>query len=310
MVSATHATVNKRLLDFMIIGAQKSGTTSLFKYMLSHPQLYMPPEKESPYFDDDEKVARGWDWYIGEYFGDAPADRLWGTVTPNYMIDPRVPERIREALPGVKLIAVLRDPVERAYSDYRMNVRRGFEARSFADAVAECLQPEVLERARQRPNRTNSYVTSGEYGRILSAYYRLFPSDQLLVFFTEELKHQPETVLQSVFQFLGVDTDFEPSNLGKVYHKGGSKRLIPGLEYRHLKRVRLLYPFRPIWRALLPQKARRRFWYWLEQRNVIPQQDREQASAAVRKCLMDHYAPDFERLSELIGREPPWSAPS
>jgi hypothetical protein len=310
MVSAAHAAVSKRLLDFIIIGAQKAGTTSLFKYMLSHPQLYLPPEKESPYFDDDEKIARGWDWYVREYFGDAPADRLWGTATPNYMIDPRVPERIHETLPGVRLIAVLRHPVERAYSDYQMNVRRGFEARSFEDAVTACLQPEVLERARRQPNRTNSYVASGEYGRILSAYYRLFPPDQLLVFFTEELKRQPETVLQSVFQFLGVDADFEPSNLGKVYHRGGSQRFIPGLEYRHLKRVRLLRPLRPIWRALLPQKARRRFWYWLEQRNVVPQRDREQAGADVRRQLMDHYAPDFERLSGLIGRETPWSAPS
>ena len=300
--------MSKNVLDFLIIGAQKSGTTSLFAYMASHPQLYMPPEKESPFFSDDEKVARGWQWYIAEYFGDAPPDRLWGKATPQYMIYPGVPERIKATLPDVKLIAVLRHPVERAYSDYRMNVQRGYEKRDFETAVYELLQPEALAEARARPARANTYLTSGEYGRILAAYCELFPRENISVFFTEELRQKPEWVLRSIFEFLGVDSTYVPPNLGAVYRKGGSRRRLPGLDYRHLKEVRFLRLFLPVWHALLPMKVRRRFWYWLDLWNVAPDKKSEQMpTPSVKERLATHYEADMKHLASLIGREVPWS---
>jgi hypothetical protein len=293
--------MSKHTLDFIVIGAQKAGTTSLFKYMETHPQLYMPPEKECLYFNDDERFSRGWGWYIDEFFNGAPPDRLWGTVTPHYMIDPRVPERIKDTLPDVKLIALLRNPINRAYSHHLMSVRRGYETRSFEDAVYELLKPDALEEARKQPTETNGYIVIGEYGRILTKYYERFPHQQIFVSFTEELGHSPEQVLQTIFHFLGVDPGFVPPNLGVVYHQGGGRRRLPWGD--RLKRAGFV---RSLWRMMLPEKKRRFFRYWFEQWNIVPDEEGIQIPLSVQELLTRHYEEDVRKLSTLIDREVPW----
>src|SRR5512134_2872554 len=103
-------------LDFIIIGAQKAGTTALFRYLRRHPRIYMPLEKEIPFFSDDVLYARGWEQFARRYYGHAPPDRLWGKATPRYMIHPDCPSRIRATMPDTRLIALLRDPIERCIS--------------------------------------------------------------------------------------------------------------------------------------------------------------------------------------------------
>jgi len=293
--------MGKNVLDFIIIGAQKAGTTSFFRYLDAHPQIYMPPEKEATYFSRDERFHRGWEWYLREFFGDAPADKLWGKVTPDYMADPRVPQRIKSTLPDVKLIALLRNPIERAYSQYRMSVRRGYEPRSFEGAIHELLKPDALEEARNRPTPTNSYIVRGEYGRILAKYYELFPSQQIVVFFTEELKHNPREVMKTTFQFLGVNSDFVPPDLGDVYHKGGTRRRLPWVD--SLMRANHV---RTICRRMISGKYRRRVRYWLDQWNVVPDEGSKQIQPAVRQLLVRHYEEDIRQLSALTGRKHPW----
>lgn len=291
---------SKKTLDFIIIGAQKAGTTSLFKYMAPHPQIYMPPEKECPYFNDDERISRGWEWYVREFFDEAPEDTLWGKATPHYMGDFRVPGRIKAHSPSIKLIALLRNPIERAYSHYMMNVRRSREARSFEDAVLQLLRDTALDEAREQPTETNSYLIKGEYGRLLALYYELFPADQILTVFTEELESLPEVVLHRAFSFLAVEPDFVPANLGIVYHKGGVKRRLPWVD-----RIRSAHFARSAWRTVAP-KYRRRFMYWFEQWNVIPEEIRP-IHPSLRQILTDHYQDDIARLSALIGRSTPWA---
>lgn len=294
--------MSKHTLDFIVVGAQRAGTTSLFKYMETHPQLYIPPEKECPYFNDDERFSRGWGWYISEFFNGAPPDQLWGTVTPHYMIDPHVPERIKGTLPSVKLIALLRNPIDRAYSHYRMSVRRGYETRSFEDAVYELLKPDALEEARKQPTEANGYIVGGEYGRILTKYYERFPHKQISVSFTEELRHSPKQVLQLVFHFLGVDSGFTPPNLGVVYHQGGDRHRLPWGD--HLKRAGFV---RSLWRMVLPEKKRRVFRYWFEQWNIVPDKEGIQIQLSVQELLTRHYEEDVRKLSTLIDREAPWT---
>ena len=106
-------------LDFLLVGAQKAGTTSLFEYVRLHPGLHLPSEKEVSYFNIESRVERGWPWYLGWVFADAPTDRPWGTFSTFYMDaaegrEDTVPRRIRETVPDVQLIAILRDPVARA----------------------------------------------------------------------------------------------------------------------------------------------------------------------------------------------------
>jgi hypothetical protein len=230
------------ILDFIVIGAQKSGTTSLFRHLMQHPEISLPLGKERPYFSNDEVYARGWGAYMRSLTRhDAFADplRRWGTVTPQYMVgglyqsnsyapesyDVRtVPLRINETLPSVRLIAILRDPVERARSHHRMLVMRGLERRSFDDAIGELLHPNALDRSRRRLQERTGYVTWGEYGRILAGYFDVFPREQILVVFTDELERAPAQLLSRIQDFIGVTADFEPDNLGKRYQSSAIVR--------------------------------------------------------------------------------------
>lgn len=232
----------KDILDFIVIGAQKAGTTSLFQYLRGHPEISLPAGKEVPYFSHDATYARDWSLYMGnlaQHDGLVDPTRKWGTVTPQYMVggvykpegqgdgttqyDERtVPRRIFERLPDVRLIAILRDPVARAVSHHRMLVTRGRERRSFDEAIAELLQPAALAGARRRPQEITGYVAWGEYGRILSGYFEVFHREQLLVTFTDELEHSPGELLRRLHRFIGVSAEFEPENLDQRFRVGSA----------------------------------------------------------------------------------------
>ena len=233
-------------IDFLIIGAQKSGTTSLFKYLVEHPSLYIPQEKELPYFSYDELNANGIDRFLDKYFPKAQNAQQWGTVTPQYMYDPVVPDRIKFELPKVKLIAILRDPVERAISHYKMNVRRGDEKRPVDKAFHECLEVGSVNNARKLRGRSKDeascYLVWGEYGRILKRYFELFPPEQILCVQHKELASHPAIVVRAIFEFLGVDAEFLPCNLSKRFHMGGSSvRTRLHEQFRRIKIIRWLW---------------------------------------------------------------------
>ncbi len=156
-------------LDFLVIGAQRSGTTSLWRHLASHPEIYVPPSKEAPFFSHAEPFARGLDWYLGEFFGEAQPEQQRGTVSPHYMMGSpgidihEVARRIHSLLPRVKLIAVLRDPIERAQSHHRMVLHRGRETRAFEVAARELLAREML---RARAPRTAARAALFRAGRV------------------------------------------------------------------------------------------------------------------------------------------------
>jgi len=234
----------KDTLDFIVIGAQKAGTSSLFQHLRRHPEISLPTSKEVPYFSHDAAYGRDWSMYmrnLAQYDGLADPTRKWGTVTPHYMVggvyksasrgaqgngyDERtVPTRIYKRLPEVRLIAILRDPVARAVSHHRMMVVRGSERRSFDEAVAELLQSDALGRARRRPREMMGYVTWGEYGRILSGYRDVLPREQLLITFTAELESEPEQLLRRIHEFIGVSASFAPDSLGQRFHTSRLER--------------------------------------------------------------------------------------
>jgi len=221
-------------LDFLVIGAQKAGTTSLFEYVRHHPGLHLPSEKEVSYFNLESRVARGWEWYLDWVFADAPRDRPWGTFSTFYMDaavgrEDTVPRRIREAAPDVKLIAIVRDPVERAISHHRMSVMKRLEGRSFEQAIDELLEDGALTEARLGPTEANSYITRGEYGRAIGNFLEVFPREQVLVIFAEDLDRDPAAVLREIFSFVGVDAEFVPPNVGERYRRAGEQRRIASL---------------------------------------------------------------------------------
>lgn len=322
-------------LDFFVVGAAKAGTTALHHLLRTHPELCLPEGKELPYF-----VTPTHAYYESpaEFFADAFEHRgegqLCGTVTPQYLYgallgpdrpatapdspETTIPARIRDAYPGAKLIAILRDPVARAHSHHRMSTMRGIERRPFDLAVEELLGPEALAGSRLRPDETNGYVVLGEYGRLLGGYFDVFPREQLLVLFQDQLEEDPGAVCAAVFAFLGVDPDFRPPNLGRRYHDGGSHRRFAWLDpsgwQRAARRSGLL---RGLWQRV-PRSLRRRFlrrfnlavrrlFLW----NRVPVDaaaEPDAPSAETIARLRAHYREDERHLRELLGSPPPWAA--
>lgn len=324
----------KESLDFIVIGAQKAGTTSLFEYLRRHPEICLPAGKEAPYFSHDEVYEGGWKAFLSKAaFVDEA--RKWGTVTPHYMAggvyepasaelaasyDERtIPLRMRECLPDVRIVAILRDPVERARSHYQMGLMNGFERRSFDEAIGDLLHPDALERSRRYPDETTSYVTWGEYGRILAGYFDTFPAEQILVVFTDELERAPAQLLRRVHEFIGVDGEFTPDNLSVQYRSGGTERRLAWMSpYRTsspqgLQRVATRSPaVRAAWRRL-PAARRVRFkrnyetfGYRVDLWNRRTGKDMDEPSPATLERLAEHFARDGDRLAALLGVTPPW----
>jgi hypothetical protein len=322
----------KQSLDFILIGAQKSGTTTLFEYLRRHPELYIPSGKEAPFFSHDTDWNGGWSTYARRYFALAEDAQRWGTVTPHYMYgslssvdDPTllaeageperlIPERIASHSPDARLIAILRDPVERAHSHFRMEVFREAETRTFAEAVDDLLTPEQLERSRRELAETTAYVTNGEYGRILAPYYELFGEERMLVCFTSDLSKAPADTVARVLRFLEVDSGFEPPNLGQRYRVAGSRRRLRRLDLNRLeRRVASNRRLRSAWHAL-PSALRGRIdrdfkelKYQTDVRNrVVDRRPEAPYANDVEERLRRHYASDRERLAALMGGAPPW----
>jgi hypothetical protein len=226
-------------LDFIVIGAARSGTTSLWEYLRPHPEIWMPPGKEEPFFSEDQRYARGLPWLMDEVFGRAPADAVLGKVTPQYMsgteeCPPQIcAGRIAADLPDVKLVALLRDPVERALSQYRQARRQGDRLPSFEAVASALLDPAWLHAARTEPRTANRFVVNGEYGRILAAYHEALPREQLLVIFTDELADDPGGVLDRVCDFVGVER-FRPDDLGGRHNRAASRLRVPAAALEEL----------------------------------------------------------------------------
>jgi hypothetical protein len=197
----------RALPDFLIIGAQKGGTSSLYAALASHPKITSAPKKELHFFDHHHRS-------LLPYRANFPLNRegrpLSGEATPYYLFHPLVPERIRAAVPGAKLIVLLRDPVERAYSQHTHETKLGFEKLPFEEAVRaeEVRLAGEQERMRRDPaydsysHRHHSYLARGIYVDQLLAWRRFFPEEQMLILGTEHLFSDPSATLARVLDFL------------------------------------------------------------------------------------------------------------
>lgn len=217
----TAPTSRMRVLpDFLIIGVQRAGTTSLYRYLTQHPAVRpIVLTKGAHYFDTN--YHEGIDWYRAFFptrWRKALIERRLGTRmltgegSPYYVFHPLAPHRIKEVLPDVKLILMLRDPVERAYSHYHHEVARGFETLSFEEAI-RC-EPQRLAGERERmiadptynsfEYQHHSYLARGRYLEQILTWHALFPPEQLLILKSEEFFAEPEAGFDRVLRFLGL----------------------------------------------------------------------------------------------------------
>ncbi len=181
-----HATAGSRVLpDFLIIGAQRSGTSTLYQHIARHPCVGRAFRKEVHYFD--RNYARGLDWYRAQF--PMRGKFVTGEASPSYLFSPEVPARVAAILPEVKLIAILRNPVDRAYSAYQRWVRKGREVRSFAEAMDGTHPP---------------YAARGHYAEQLEMWLKHFHRERLLVLSAETFFKETLPSLNHICAFLGI----------------------------------------------------------------------------------------------------------
>lgn len=196
--------------DFLIIGTQRGGTTSLYRYVVEHPRVRGTLCKEVHFFDLN--YVKGWSWYLAHFpiCLHGQRDFITGEASPYYLFHPLVPKRVAAHLPDIRLIAVLRNPIERAYSHYQHEVGRGAEKASFEEALAREERLMALEDRRWQTSEGHtsfahmhySYRSRGLYVEQLERWLRYFPRDRLLILKSEELFENPATIFSRVLEFL------------------------------------------------------------------------------------------------------------
>lgn len=205
------------LVNFVIAGVQKGGTTALFDYLSEEPGLSLSRIKEVHFFDDDGRDWRAPDY--GDYHAQfqAPDGRLRGEATPAYLYWPGSLERMALYNPAMRVIVVLRDPVERAWSHWRMEYARGSEVHPFAWCIREG-RARLFDATPWGHHREFSYVERGYYGEQLERLYSLFPRQQCLMLRSADLRADPAAALSTVRGFLGLPGGPDP--IAREVHVG------------------------------------------------------------------------------------------
>lgn len=219
--------------DFIIIGAQKAGTTSFYRYLMQHPQVMEAAGKEVHFFD--YRFRRGVRWYKAHFPRAAEIDRLretlrkpviTGEASPYYLFHPHAPRRMAELIPGVKLIVLLRNPVDRARSHYYHEIRKRTETLSFEQAIdgeaarlnGEAAKMLASESYYSFNHHHFAYLSRGIYIDQLKTYEKYFNRDQMLILNSEEFFSNTQAVYDRAITFLGLERsslgDVQPCNCG------------------------------------------------------------------------------------------------
>ena len=270
-----------RLPTFMVIGAMKSGTSSLRDYLRDHPEVYIPPEEELHFFVEDINWKQGLDWYRAR-FADAGDAIAVGEKSPTYTMHPEhpgVPERIHDLLPDVRMIYVVRHPIERIKSHFVHQFERGHEGLGINAAV----------RADPR------YLDTTRYAMQLDRFLDWFPAEQIMVVTSDQLDRDRTATFARIASFCGVDPDAEVRALSGRSHESSGKQVPVGLTAR----LRTIPALRRV-AEVLPAPVRERIG--ARTRRQLRPED-VTFEPAVERWLVDELAPDVERLERWLGPE-------
>lgn len=291
----------ERKPDFFVVGAAKAGTSSLYGYISQHRQIFMPDLKE-PHFFSEWHPPTPTPQNFGEYlslFTDVPKGVRAGEASTSYLCSLVAPQAIKRFQPNAKIVVVLRNPVERAYSQYWNHVRDHVEPLSFEEALEA------------EPERVASgwwcgyhYVGCGLYAEQVSRYLDTFGADSVRVYLFEDLVRDAEDVCRNLFSFLGVDPGQSIEKLGARNRSGPPKSmLVSRLLHKATGLFRLSQ--KQLYRAGLKRSPLPVFWRrsakeWLQARNTAqtPKMD-----ARTRENLQDVFEKDILRLQGVIRRD-------
>jgi hypothetical protein len=307
------------LPNFFIAGAGKAGTTSLYSYLRQHPQIYMSPVKEPAYFApeirperlseplrrhlavqsrelprllDDGRgckplgwIAEEWEDYL-RLFAGVRGEKAIGEATAAYLWSPTAAANIHACLPNAKIIMILRDPAERAYSQYLHQLSVGLTGASFRRHLADC-----AEAGKGKLSVVNPFLEVGLYSMQVKRFFDVFPRGQIRMYRYEEAWREPAKLLADVFRFLDVDADFRPD----FSHRSLERRAprFVGLHY-FLKASGLWDPLKKLVPARCEAALRN---YAFRGGNAL------RMDAADRRWLIDYYREDVRRLEALLGKD-------
>ncbi len=297
MTTATETERGVDVVDFVCIGAQKSGTTYVSSAFRAHPEVQMPVAKELHFFSPKGEYRteggfaqcnadRSIDWYKQQFVEDGCKK---GEVSTHYIYDPASAARIKSAFPDIRIFAIIRNPVDRAFSQYNMEKYKTCkEARDLLQIIEEEPDNEILAR--------------GLYARQLSPFLDEFDEDRIRVYLFDEMISEPEKFFRDIFGFLGVDTTFLPPGRNIRMNKSRKTRyeFIPRAA-RGIRKFMEAIGLKSMVRALVNAGAGTHFSRLNERYNqvTIDFELTPQESAA----LQDYYAADIELLEQLLNRD-------
>lgn len=236
------------LPNFIVAGVQKAGTTSLYQYLRDHPDIFLPDIKETKFFVLDKRYERGIKYYQ-TFFDPQNGEAALGEIDPDYLYFGKSIERMEKHLDlrNMKFIFLFREPVARAFSHYLMSYRRGIEPLTFEEAIGQ----EDKRIKKDYLSKSNySYVSRGFYYKQLVHFSNYVPTSHMLFLLTEDLISNPIDTLKKIFNFLDIDSNYVPENVGKLYHTATvpkSMWLLRRIKFNdgiEKKIIRLIMPFK------------------------------------------------------------------
>jgi Sulfotransferase domain len=267
------------LPNLIVIGAQKCGTSVLHYYLSLHPEVSMSKPKELNFFIEERNWQRGIDWYKAHFDADA---RVRGEASPNYTAYPQhegVPERMASVVPDAKLIYMIRDPLARISAHWVHNYAKRREKGTLAETLSH-------------PN--TSYVTRSLYAMQLERFLEHYPKEQILVFQQSELRHKRMETLRRVFDFIGVDPDYNHPRFEQERHQTSGKT----------RATRLAVRLEKMGRSSRGRMFPSNFWLVLDDRLPLRRAiKRPDVRASLPPETLDQLRADGERLRELTGRD-------
>ncbi|MEM9565491.1 MAG: sulfotransferase [Actinomycetota bacterium] len=283
--------------SFFVIGAYRSGTTTLYRMLRQHPGVFLPLEKEPNWLaveDNPEASHILRERSVADrvayeaLYADRRADQVPGDISPEYLRNPHVAGHLASVAPGARLVAVLRNPVDRAWSDFLLHRRDGNET---CETLVEALGQQSA-RTTNGDHRAGHYLDSGLYATQLRRYLDHFPADQLQVHLFEDLKTDLDGTMRSIFAHIGVDPDVEVEGEQPINASGIPRNPVVATALKARSHLRpyvsrsVLERARPLWDRVLSTQL-----------------DRPSLSPADRRVLLDHYADEIPELARLLDRD-------
>lgn len=281
-------------LDFIGIGAQKAGTTWLFKMLSQHPQININEKKEIDFFNDKrsyysskpvKNYEKGISWYEKQI--NPKENKINGEISPEYLFDGNVPIRIHKHFPQVKIIVILRNPIYRAYSQFEFANKTHYLGNSFIEVI----------------KKHDDFIQRSLYYKQLSRYYKIFKKDQIKVLFFEDIEKNPEKLIKDVEKFLNIK-EFIPKNLHEKINVTTYPRFkIINKILSKVEKIKNLKVGKKLWKNRFFHKLNKKTIRLVENINLKEKKRVDFSSKEKKYLYQKYFKEDIEKLEKLLNKD-------